>query len=151
MRDKGIDTGFVELTDQIFGFAQFIVIENGVERDVDAGAIQMGKIANVAYVFDGVAGCGTRPRRRGLLYIWRPRRNEWLRKRFPHFWRDKAVLWISLESFLRLFDEVVCAIDTQLARSAQIGKGIGGTSVEQRRHTTIVIARPYDRRGSMLL
>ena len=50
--DKGIDTGFVELTDHLFGFVQFIVIENGVERDVDAGAIQMGKIANVAYVFD---------------------------------------------------------------------------------------------------
>ena len=50
--DEGIDTGFVKLTDQIFGFAQFIVVENGVERDVDAGAIQMGKITNVAYVFD---------------------------------------------------------------------------------------------------
>ena len=67
--DEGIDTGFVKLTDHLFGFAQFIVVENGVERDVDAGAIQMGKIANVAYVFDRVAGCGTRPEG-GASYIY---------------------------------------------------------------------------------
>ena len=69
LRDEGIDTGFVELTDHHFGFAQFIVVENGVERDVDARAIQVGKIANATYIFDRVSGCGTRPEG-GASYIY---------------------------------------------------------------------------------
>ena len=59
LHNESVDTRTVERPDEAFGLGQFVVVENGVERDVDASAVDVGKLAEAGDVVDAVARRGT--------------------------------------------------------------------------------------------
>ena len=68
LHDEGIDPDAVELADEPLGLGQFVVVEQGVESDVDAGIEAVGKVDEPGQVVEAVAGCGpgTEP---GCTYV----------------------------------------------------------------------------------
>ena len=55
-----IDSGIIELRHHFLGITQFVVVKNGVERDVNAHTEEVGKVANASNILDTVAGRSTR-------------------------------------------------------------------------------------------
>ena len=58
--DQGICSGMPKIPDHPFGFLQLLFFQDRVERNVDTGSIQVGIIAKLAYIFQRIAGSGTR-------------------------------------------------------------------------------------------
>ena len=56
LHDEGIGADAVELADEAFGFAQFVVVEQGVEGDVDAGVEAVGQVDESGQVVEAVTG-----------------------------------------------------------------------------------------------
>ncbi len=57
--DESVDTGGKEGTDGLARLGEFVLVDERVEGDVDAGAVTVGIAAHLAYVVDGVGGGGT--------------------------------------------------------------------------------------------
>ena len=65
LHDEGIYPNAIELPNQSFGFFQFLVLQDGIQRDIDTHAEKMGIFHQLGNVFEGV-GCrsaGTELRR----------------------------------------------------------------------------------------
>ena len=56
MDDESIDTRLIEPMDEALHFWQFVVVEDGIERHVDADTKDVGIAAQRCDVFDAVAG-----------------------------------------------------------------------------------------------
>ena len=54
--DQRVGAGFVELPGELAGAFQFVVVQDGVQRDEDLGAVAMGEIAQASDFGDIVAG-----------------------------------------------------------------------------------------------
>ena len=55
-----IDSGFIELRHHFLCITQFVIVKNGVERDVNAHTEEVSKVANASNILDTVAGRSTR-------------------------------------------------------------------------------------------
>ena len=59
LHEDGIDTGIPEVSQQLTGVVELIVVDYGIDRDVDLGPKLMGIAAQLADVIDAVACCHT--------------------------------------------------------------------------------------------
>ena len=59
LHEDGIDTGIPEVGQQPTGVVELIVVDYGIDRDVDFGPKLMGIAAQLADVIDAVACCHT--------------------------------------------------------------------------------------------
>ena len=59
LHDEGIDTEAVEVPDETFGGGELVVVEDGVDSDVDADTEGVGIFHQVADVVERIAGGGT--------------------------------------------------------------------------------------------
>ena len=62
---QGIDAGMVELANQAFHLGQLIVVNDGVDRGINTGAIGMSEIAHPGHVGNGIGGGHTCAKARG--------------------------------------------------------------------------------------
>ena len=61
LHDEGIGTDAVELADEALGLAQLVVVEQGVEGDVDAGVEAVSQVDESGQIVEAVTGCRAGP------------------------------------------------------------------------------------------
>ena len=61
--DQGIRTRFIQLMSQLLGHGQFIILQQGIEGDIDMGPEAVGKAAQLLDILHAISGC--RPSTKG--------------------------------------------------------------------------------------
>jgi hypothetical protein len=54
--NQGVGSGCIQAVDKAFGFGEFVVFQEGIEGYIDAGAEEVGVVAETANIVYGIAG-----------------------------------------------------------------------------------------------
>ncbi len=91
LHDERIHAGLVQLPDLLARRLQFGIVQDGIERDEDAGAVAVREFHQAKQSLPASCWHCAARRRPGHRYRRRRRHAGWLRGRFRRSWRGRAV------------------------------------------------------------
>ena len=59
LHNEGIDPGTIQVPNELLGFGELFVLQDGIEGDIDTDIVEVGILHQLGNVFQGVSGCCT--------------------------------------------------------------------------------------------